>query len=86
MGRRHIVGRLAFAGLVLPDATLCGMQMFRSHGGTVPTVSDWNLSSEVFSPGSDASCRKRLAGRGADTPAIPNLSRRHLCHGDGSSF
>jgi len=29
---------LAFAGGVLPDATLCGMQMFRSHGGTVLTV------------------------------------------------
>jgi hypothetical protein len=29
---------LAFAGGVLPDATLRGMRMFRSHGGTVLTV------------------------------------------------
>ena len=64
------LGTLAFAGDVLPDATLCGMQMFRSHGGTVPTVSGGNLSSEVFSPGSVTSCRKGLAGRGADTSAI----------------
>jgi hypothetical protein len=77
---------LAFAGGVLPDATLRGMRMSRSHGGTVLTVAGGNLSSEVFSPGSVASCRKQLAGRGADTPVIPNLSRRHLCHGDGSSF
>ena len=60
---------LAFAGGVLPDATLRGMRMSRSHGGTVPTVSDRDLSSEASSPGSDAPCRKRLAGRGADTPA-----------------
>lgn len=64
------LGALAFAGRVLPDATLRGMRMSRSHGGTVPTVSGWNLSSEASSPGSDASCRKRHAGRGADTPAI----------------
>src|SRR5688500_2097601 len=38
LSRRHTVGRLAFAGRVLPDATLRGMRMFRSHGGTVPTV------------------------------------------------
>lgn len=64
------LGALAFAGRVLPDATLRGMRMYRSHGGTVPTVSGWNLSSEASSPGSDTSCRKRHAGRGADTPAI----------------
>ena len=86
LSQRHTVRRLAFAGRVLPDATLRGMRMFRSHGGTVPTVSGWNLSSEVSSPSSVTSCRKRLAGRGADTPAIPNLSRRHRGHGDGSSF
>jgi hypothetical protein len=32
------LGALAFAGRVLPDATLRGMRMFRSHGGTVPAV------------------------------------------------
>lgn len=69
LSRRHTVGRLAFAGRVLPDATLRGMRMSRSHGGTVLTVSDRDLSSEASSPGSDAPCRKRLAGRGADTPA-----------------
>jgi hypothetical protein len=43
-------------------------------------------SSEASSPGSDAPCRERRAGRGADTPAILMLSRRHRCHGDGASF
>jgi hypothetical protein len=61
---------LAFAGGVLPDATLRGMRMFQSHGGTVLTVAGRDLSSEASAPGSDASCRKRHAGRGADTPAI----------------
>ncbi len=65
-----LLGALAFAGRVLPDATVRGMRMYRSHGGTVPIVSVRNLSSEVFSPGSVASCRKLRAGRGADTPAI----------------
>ncbi len=69
LSRRSTVGRLAFAGRRLPDATLCGMQNFRSHDGTVPTVAGWELSSEVSSPGSVASCRKLRAGRGADTPA-----------------
>jgi hypothetical protein len=61
---------LAFAGGVLPDATLRGMRMFQSHGGTVSTVAGRDLSSEASTPGSDAPCRERLAGRGADTPAI----------------
>ena len=65
---------LAFAGGVLPDATLRGMRMSRSHGGTVPAVTGRNLSSEASAPGSVAPCRERRAGRGADTPAIP-LSR-----------
>jgi hypothetical protein len=47
----------------LPDATLRGMRMFRSHGGTVRIVTGPDLSSEASVPGSDASCRKRLAGR-----------------------
>jgi len=82
----HTLGALAYAGCVLPDATLRGMRMFRSHGGTVPAVSGWNLSSEASSPSSDTPCRERHAGRGADTPAISNTSRRHPCHGDGASF
>lgn len=61
---------LAFAGGVLPDATLRGMRMFRSHSGTVLTVAGRDLSSEASSPGSDVPCRERRAGRGADTPAI----------------
>jgi hypothetical protein len=77
---------IAFAGGVLPDATLRGMRMFRSHGGTVLTVTGRDLLSEASSPGSDASCRKRRAGRGADTPAIFIVSRRHPYHGDGTSF
>ena len=77
---------LAFAGGVLPDATLRGMRMFRSHGGTVLTVADRDLSSEASAPGSDAPCRERRAGRGADTPATFTFSRRHPYHGDGISF
>ena len=77
---------LAFAGGVLPDATLRGMRMFRSHGGTVLTVAGPDLSSEASAPGSDAPCRERRAGRGADTPAIFIVSRRHRYHGDGTSL
>ena len=77
---------LAFAGGVLPDATLRGMRMFRSHGGTVLTVAGRDLLSEASAPGSDAPCRERRAGRGADTPAIFIVSRRHPYHGDGISF
>ena len=64
------LGALAFAGGVLPDATLRGMRMFRSHGGTVLTVTGRDFLSEASAPGSDAPCRERRAGRGADTPAI----------------
>jgi len=64
------LGALAFAGGVLPDATLRGMRMSRSHGGTVLTVAGRDLLSEASSPGSDAPCRERRAGHGADTPAI----------------
>jgi len=77
---------LAFAGGVLPDATLRGMRMFRSHGGTVLTVTGRDLSSEASAPGSDAPCRERRAGRGADTPATFTFSRRHPYHGDGISL
>jgi hypothetical protein len=80
------LGALAFAGGVLPDATLRGMRMSRSHGGTVLTVAGRDLSSEASSPGSDASCRRRRAGRGADTPATFTVSRRHRYRGDGASF
>ena len=77
---------LAFAGVVLPDATLRGMRMFRSHGGTVLTVAGRDLSSEASAPGSDTPCRERRAGRGVDTPATFTFSRRHLYRGDGISF
>ena len=77
---------LAFAGGVLPDATLRGMRMFRSHGGTVLTVAGRDLSSEASAPGSDAPCRERLAGRGADTPATIAFARRHPYHGDGAGL
>ena len=80
------LGTLAFAGDVLPDATLRGMRMSRSHGGTVLTVTGRDLLSEASSPGSDAPCRERRAGRGADTPAIFIVSRRHPYHGDGTGF
>ena len=54
----HTLGALAFAGRVLPDATLRGMRRFRSHGGTVPAVADRDLLSEAFSPGSVVPCRE----------------------------
>jgi hypothetical protein len=76
-----LLGALAFAGRVLPDATLRGMRMFRSHGGTVPIVSNQDLLSEAFSPGSVASCRKQHARRGADTPAILSLASAPLPRG-----
>lgn len=63
---------LAFAGGVLPDATLRGRRMSRSHGGTVLTVAGRDLSSEASAPSSVAPCRGRHAGRGADTSAIPS--------------
>jgi len=76
VGARHALfpdgtwlGALAFAGLVLPDATLRGMRSSRSHGGIAPAVAGWSLLSEAFSPGSVAPCRGRRAGRGTDTPA-----------------
>jgi hypothetical protein len=67
---RTRLGALAFAGCVLPDATLRGMRMFRSHGGTVLTVAGRDLLSEASAPGSVAPCRERHAGRGADTSAM----------------
>jgi len=83
----HTVGRLAFAGRVLPDATLRGMRMFRSHGGTVPTVANRDLLSEALSPGSDVPCRERRAGRGVDAPAIPLTdSHQPHAHGGGTGF
>lgn len=86
LSQRHNVGRLAFAGLVLPDATLRGMRMFRSHGGTVPTVSVRNLLSEASSPGSVAPCREQHAGRGTDTPAIPILRVGTVATGTAPAF
>ena len=93
VGIRHVLfpggtrlDALAFAGGVLPDATLRGMRMFRSHGGTVLTVTGRDLSSEASAPGSIASCRKRCAGRGADTPATFTFSRRHPYRGDGTGL
>jgi len=44
----------------------------RVRGGTVLTVAGRDLSSEASAPGSVAPCRGRLAGRGADTSAIPS--------------
>jgi hypothetical protein len=43
-------------------------------------------ASEASSPGSDAPCRERRAGRGADTPAIFIFSRLHPYHEDGTGF
>jgi hypothetical protein len=43
-------------------------------------------ASEASAPGSDAPCRERLAGRGADTPATITFARRHPYHGDGAGL
>ena len=77
---------LAFAGGVLPDATLRGMRMSRSHGGTVRIVSDSNLSSEASAPGSDTPCRERRAGRGADTSAILIFASSTFATGTAPAF
>jgi hypothetical protein len=79
--RCTLLGALAFAGRVLPDATLRGMRMFRSHGGTVPAVPSPDLSSEAFSPGSAAPCREQRARRGADMPATFNFASSPLPRG-----
>ena len=72
---------LAFAGGVLPDATLRGMRMFRSHGGTVLTVAGRDLLSEASAPSSDTPCREWRAGRGVDTPATYILASAPLSRG-----
>ena len=76
---------LAFAGGVLPDATLRGMRMYRSHGGTVLTVTGRDLSSEASAPGSAPSADGWLAGR-----VLARLQRLHFApapwHGDGPGF
>jgi hypothetical protein len=81
-----LLGALAFAGRVLPDATLRGMRMSRSHGGTVPALAGWNLSSEASSPSSATSCRRELAGRGADTPAIRTFRVGTVATGTAPAF
>jgi hypothetical protein len=53
----HTVGRLAFAGRVLPDATLRGMRRFRSHGGIAAAVAGCGFLSEASSPGSPVTCQ-----------------------------
>ena len=80
------LGALAFAGGVLPDATLRGMRMFRSHGGTVLTVAGRDLLSEASAPGSDAPCRERRAGRGADTSALPIFASSTFAMGTAPAF
>ena len=59
---------LAFAGGVLPDATLRGMRMFRSHGGTVPTVAGRNLRVRPLRP-----VRTLPAGSGAPDVVLTRL-------------
>ena len=61
---------LAFAGGVLPDATLRGMRMFRAHGGPVVTVAGRDLSSEASAPG-----RSLPAGSGSPDAVLTRLQR-----------
>jgi len=72
----HTLGALAFAGRMLPDATLRGMRRSRSHGGIAPTVAGWSLLSEASSPSSLTPCQGQDAGRGADTPASSSFRVR----------
>ena len=75
MGVRHALfpggtrlDALAFAGGVLPDATLRGMRMFRSHGGTVLTVTGRDLRVRPLRP-----VRTLPAGSGAPDVVLTRL-------------
>ena len=61
---------LAFAGGVLPDATLRGMRMFRSHGGTVLAVAGRDLRVRPLRP-----VRTLPAGSGAPDVVLTRLQR-----------
>jgi len=61
-------GALAFAGGVLPDATLRGTRMFRSHGGTVLAVTDRDLGVRPLRP-----VRTLPAGSGAPDVVLTHL-------------
>ena len=79
------LGTLAFAGDVLPDATLRGMRMFRSHGGTVATVAGRDLRVRPLRP-----VRTLPAGSGSPDVVLTRLqfqfSRPHRFRGDGAGF
>jgi hypothetical protein len=79
------LGASPWRAVCFPTPLSAARRMFRSHGGTVPIVAGREFSSEAFAPGSVASCRKGLAGRGIDASAI-RTSRRCRCYrvGPGS--
>ena len=85
LSHSHNIGRLAFAGRVLPDATHRGMRCYRSHSGTVPVFSGRNLSSEASSPGSVPSADGELAGR-VLARLQQCISRQHLATGTAPAF
>ena len=62
------LGALAFAGGVLPDATLRGTRMSRSHGGTVLTVAGRDLRVRPLRP-----VRTPPAGSGAPDVVLTRL-------------
>jgi hypothetical protein len=75
VGIRHVLfpggtrlDALAFAGGVLPDATLRGMRMSRSHGGTVLTVAGRDLRVRPLRP-----VRTPPAGSGAPDVVLTRL-------------
>jgi hypothetical protein len=84
--RSHTLGALAFAGRVLPDATLRGMRRSRSHGGTVSAVTSRNLSSEASTPGSATACQRRSRRTRCRHAYNLHRSRRHRYHGVGPGF
>ena len=85
LSHSHNIGRLAFAGRVLPDATHRGKRCSRSHGGTVLIVSDPNLSSEASAPGSASSADESLAGRVLARLQLC-ISHQHLATGTAPAF
>jgi hypothetical protein len=66
----HAWARSLSRAVCFPTPLSAAKRMFRSHGGTVLTVTGRDLSSEASAPSSDTPCREWHAGRGADTSAI----------------
>ncbi len=62
------------------------MRWYRSHSGTVPTLSDRNLSSEASTPGSVTICRWFARRTGAGTPTSICFRTGTLTTGTAAAF